>query len=1155
MANFSKRVAPQRSLEKEETISSFEAWRGNLMYILNTDENFSPFLDSNKSWDKKVKGGRQHRGLSSAQELNYLELMLGQIANFCPVISRNTIIRNSTSIDSVWQLIKSHYNIQTSGSNFLNLHDMKLESGERHEDLYQRIQTFFENNLLTVGCGIAHHGVEVTDDEELSPTLENVIVYTWLQLIHKDLPALVKLRYGTTLRHRTLASIKPEISSALDSLLEELGNASSTILRASGSSGGSHQRGFTPRQYQGQSSNTNYRSFSRGGFSAGGFRTNTNNRGSLMPQPSQGRPPVCSICKNAGRQSNHRLSSCSLLTPEDKRWISRARVVSALDELQLTEEDVDHPFVDYEDNSYTMNPMNQYYDDSRQQQVSFQEPPALVSNPGPPPSTKRVTTCPSPYINVFYFHTPIKFTVDTGATVNMIHESVANQLGLTISPSTQIATQADGKSEIDIIGEVRFQVTRDNQLLHFEGLVGRKMDTEVLAGIPFIVQNNISIHPARNVVMINDTQYPYGNSSAKACVARVKSFVARCTSKSQTVWPGEFFEASCKVNPGEDADVAVEPHWMATEKAPPIMTKCLKGTIRLVNDSDHPIQLNKDQHVAHVVQSVYPEDIPDTASLSLPTSHQSIKSHSPPNIDLVSINPDEDAEFSSWTGRYRSLHRDFEHVFSDSFPGYNGHAGNVKAAVNVTNCLPPQRKGRIPFYNRDKLVELQHQFDEFERMGVFGKPEDHGINVEYVNPSFLVKKPDGGHRLVTSFGEVAKHCKPAPSLMADVDSTLRQIGQWRYIIKADLAKAYFQIPLQKSSQKYCGVVTPFRGMRVYLRSAMGMPGSESVLEELMSRILGDLILKGKVVKLADDLYCGSNTLDDLFSTWSQVLQLLSDCDLRLSATKTVILPRSTTILGWVWKQGTLSASSHQISPLLRAEVPKTIKGLRSFIGTFKALSKVIKGSSRIIGPLETLTVSCPSSEKITLSESAIGHFNAAKNSLKSTKTIHIPRRSDHLWIVTDGAVKSSGIGATLYITRQDANRPLLAGFFSAKLKQHQPRWLPCEVEALAISSACNHFRPFIIQSLHQTQVLTDSTPCVQAHGKLIRGEFSTSARCQTFLTIVTNLNVTLQHVSGASNIVADYASRNRPQCCPMHGAELPNLQIRQRHGYSGCLLR
>ncbi len=96
--------------------------------------------------------------------------------------------------------------------------------------------------------------------------------------------------------------------------------------------------------------------------------------------------------------------------------------------------------------------------------------------------------------------------------------------------------------------------------------------------------------------------------------------------------------------------------------------------------------------------------------------------------------------------------------------------------MNVTNCLPPQRKGRIPLYNRDRLVELQNQFDSLESIGVFAKPEDVGVHVEYVNPSFLVKKSDGGFRLVTSFGEVAKHCKPSPSLMPNVESTLRQIG-------------------------------------------------------------------------------------------------------------------------------------------------------------------------------------------------------------------------------------------------------------------------------------------------------------------------------------------------------------------------------------------
>ena len=38
----------------------------------------------------------------------------------------------------------------------------------------------------------------------------------------KDLPRLVKQRYSTELRSRTLASIKPEVSQALNSLLDEI---------------------------------------------------------------------------------------------------------------------------------------------------------------------------------------------------------------------------------------------------------------------------------------------------------------------------------------------------------------------------------------------------------------------------------------------------------------------------------------------------------------------------------------------------------------------------------------------------------------------------------------------------------------------------------------------------------------------------------------------------------------------------------------------------------------------------------------------------------------------------------------------------------------------------------------------------------------------
>ena len=98
---------------------------------------------------------------------------------------------------------------------------------------------------------------------------------------------------------------------------------------------------------------------------------------------------------------------------------------------------------------------------------------------------------------------------------------------------------------------------------------------------------------------------------------------------------------------------------------------------------------------------------------------------------------------------------------------------------------PPQRKGCLPQYARDKLIELQEKFDNLEHLGVFCRPEDVDITVEYLNPSFLVKKPNCGSRLVTAFADVGRYSKPQPSLLPDVDSTLRL---------TDLTSAFYQIP-------------------------------------------------------------------------------------------------------------------------------------------------------------------------------------------------------------------------------------------------------------------------------------------------------------------------------------------------------------------------
>ena len=138
------RAPKQWALTRHETITSFESWRQNLEYTLSLDSSFSPYLQPGVTWKKKTRENPLRgfeddeddvpapKRLTAVQKSATLDLMLGQIANFCPVISRNTITKLSTSLGEIWQNIRLHYGFQTSGSHFIRLGNAKwLTSGGR----------------------------------------------------------------------------------------------------------------------------------------------------------------------------------------------------------------------------------------------------------------------------------------------------------------------------------------------------------------------------------------------------------------------------------------------------------------------------------------------------------------------------------------------------------------------------------------------------------------------------------------------------------------------------------------------------------------------------------------------------------------------------------------------------------------------------------------------------------------------------------------------------------------------------------------------------------------------------------------------------------------------------------------------------------------
>lgn len=120
MSNTNK-APKQWCLSKTETVNSLE--NGNITYFtryplalvlhriyhmtLNVRRSQKPTqieIPRTTTNDQVPERKRQ----TVQQKPNSLDLMLGQIENYCPVISHNVIV-NSSSLEQIWQILRLHF--------------------------------------------------------------------------------------------------------------------------------------------------------------------------------------------------------------------------------------------------------------------------------------------------------------------------------------------------------------------------------------------------------------------------------------------------------------------------------------------------------------------------------------------------------------------------------------------------------------------------------------------------------------------------------------------------------------------------------------------------------------------------------------------------------------------------------------------------------------------------------------------------------------------------------------------------------------------------------------------------------------------------------------------------------------------------------------
>ena len=1100
-------VAKQRVLTEHESETSFTSWQQSIMFNFVVDSKFSRYTDSTDlgTWEKSTV---EHRGftdditdgegvlsadirMTKVQKCQVLTVLLGSIATFAPVISNKFITEQACSLADIFTRLRSHYGFRATGGRILELSQFALLPGESHNALWERMSAFLEDNLLRSSGGLTHSGEKVTTDEPLSATLQNVSVVLWLKTIHTDLPLMVKQKFATDLKRCTLFSIREDISDALPSILAEMQDRDYAVNFA---------KSFQKKPFQ---------KFEKQGRKFSGPKKK-----------------ICCLCQSSGREGfdDHYLSECRFLPLADKKYFSRIREVE--EESDAEESDA----CSVQISPKVSNPVLQQGIVKDSNQVVRIE--SLHTG-----NANRVAVYPSPVLEMYVRNNTAEVTIDSGAEINLIQANECKRLNIDINPSVQRCRGAEC-SPLEVVGEVNFQCVRGHHTLQFSGLAVKTLNCAILAGMPFQVDNDVFTRPAAGQIMIQDCcRFKHKAGVATGGIRLCTASVLKMPRK-MCVYPGEKVSVPVPVD-FADKKIAIEPRAVSTESSTPPWIECQaidcnsEGEITLCNNTDLPVIIKKNEQFAQIRHLEVDSDINVVQPSTVPNVKTPVKSISGPFSKLIEVDPEGLVSYED-RQEFHNINLEYDEVFSPTIGRYNGKSGPFQHVINMGPDLPPQQRGRNPKYSRSNSELLQAKIDELLDKGVLARPEDVGVNVEYVSPSFLVKKSNGGHRLVTAFHDLSEHCRPTPAAMPTVGDVVGQVSQWNFLIGSDVTDAYYHIDLSQESKKYCGIVSPFRGTLVYQRAVMGLPGSESSLENLLCKILGDLMLEGHVVKLADDLYVGAATVKELLVVWRKVLALFALNNIRLKPTKTRILPASTVLLGWLWKQGiggknsTLEATPHVLNTLKQCEPPATVSKLRSFIGSYKALAKVLPRHSDHLHVFDKLCASnIPATDRVEWTDELLKLFQLAKDHLDSAKTLTLPKENDSLQIVTDAS--GVGLAATLFTIRN--GKAHLSGLFNAKRKAHQLGWLPCEIEALAITTAVKHFSPYINRSTQKTTVLTDSMPCVKAFQKFQRGEFSASPRVATYISTLSQYpGISLVHLPGKDNKISDFASRHPLEC-------------------------